>query len=190
MNVYDFDNTIYDGESIYDFFFFVLKKNPILMIHIPKVIKSLIDHKKNRIKIDKLIKICEKIVSDFISSNKDDIDTIVKQFWEKNQKKLKPEFMNKLTDNDVIITGCPNFLIDYLRLPVKEVIGTDYDLKDKKLKFLCFGENKVKIFKEKYPNQRINEFYTDSLSDRPLMELSNKAYLVKKNKIKLIKDFT
>lgn len=31
MNVYDFDNTLYDGESTFDFFFFCLSKNPRLL---------------------------------------------------------------------------------------------------------------------------------------------------------------
>lgn len=190
MNVYDFDNTIYDGESIYDFFFFVLKKNPYLIIHIPKVVNCLLKHKQNKITIDKLIEVCEKIVRDFLKNNKEDTDTIIENFWKKNKKKLKSEFIKKLTKEDVIITGCPNFLMDYLNLPVREVIGTDYDIKEGKMKFLCFGENKVKIFNERFPNEKINEFYTDSLSDSPLMQLANRGYLVKKNKIILIKDFT
>ena len=32
MNVYDFDKTIYDGDSTVDFFFFSLKRNPVLWI--------------------------------------------------------------------------------------------------------------------------------------------------------------
>ena len=49
-----------------------------------------------------------------------------------------------------------------------------------KLEFLCFRENKVKAFKERYPNAVVEEFYTDSYNDKPLMEISKKTYLVKK----------
>ena len=37
MNVYDFDNTIYRGESVLHFFFFYIKKTPYLIKYIPKV---------------------------------------------------------------------------------------------------------------------------------------------------------
>ena len=36
MNVYDFDGTIYDGDSTIDFFFYSLKKKPSLICYLPK----------------------------------------------------------------------------------------------------------------------------------------------------------
>lgn len=36
MNVYDFDNTIYDGDSSIDFYFFVLRKKPSIIFLLPK----------------------------------------------------------------------------------------------------------------------------------------------------------
>ena len=36
MNVYDFDGTIYDGDSTVDFFLFVLKKKPSLLLNVPR----------------------------------------------------------------------------------------------------------------------------------------------------------
>ena len=35
MNVYDFDKTIYDGDSTLDFYFFSLRKNPMLLRFLP-----------------------------------------------------------------------------------------------------------------------------------------------------------
>ena len=31
MNVYDFDNTIYDGESVFDFYHYSVRKQPKLI---------------------------------------------------------------------------------------------------------------------------------------------------------------
>lgn len=70
------------------------------------------------------------------------------------------------------------------KLNVKEIISTK--INNRKIEFLCLGENKVKIFKELYPNKKINNFYTDSMNDLPLMKLSNNVYLVKGNKIEKI----
>ena len=36
MNVYDFDGTIYDGDSTVDFYVFALKKKPSLISYGPK----------------------------------------------------------------------------------------------------------------------------------------------------------
>jgi len=110
MNVYDFDDTLYDGESIYDFFFFCLNIKPKLIIYVPKIIYLLVLYNLGKVNLDKLVKLIEKIVNKFIDNN---IDDLVSKFWTKNDHKLKDSFINKLTINDVIITGCPLFLIDH-----------------------------------------------------------------------------
>ena len=52
---------------------------------------------------------------------------------------------------------------------------------------LCFLENKVKLFQEQYPNVQIENFYTDSMNDRAMMDISNHVFLVKKNQVTQIK---
>ena len=48
----------------------------------------------------------------------------------------------------------------------------------------CYGEEKVTRFNQKYQKAIVNEVYTDSLSDLPIMNLGKQAYIVSKNKIK------
>ena len=187
MNAYDFDNTIYDGESIYDFFIFCIKKDKALLKYLPIVLLRMIEYKLNLLKIEKIYETCELIIDSFLKKINIDEDKLIKEFWKINYKKIKPKFLNMLKEDDLIITGCPNFLINYIKkdLKVKNIICTDFDLKNKKVNFICFGKNKVIAYKEKY-NKKINKFYTDSLSDIPFMELSKKVYLVNKNNIKKI----
>ena len=45
----------------------------------------------------------------------------------------------------------------------------------------------MKAFFEEYPETEIENFYTDSLNDAPLIEISKNAFLVKGNKITKIK---
>lgn len=188
MNAYDFDNTIYDGESIVDFFLFCLKKDLKLLRYLPIIMIYLIRYKLNIVSVEKIANVIEKFSVSFFKNSDLDYKTLVEQFWKKNIKKLKPEFLNKLKKDDLIITGCPEFLIDYIKpkLKTKNIIATIFNFETKKLEFLCLGENKVKIYKEKYNNKRIDKFYTDSLLDVPFMKLSNEAYIVRKNKVKLI----
>ncbi len=188
MNAYDFDNTIYNGESIFDFFLFILKKDIWLIKFLPIVLIRLIEYKLNILKIDKIYKTVEMIINSFFKRSNFNYNELVEQFWKKNYKKLKPEFLKMLKKNDLIITGCPSFLIGYIKddLKAKNIICTEFDIDNKKVKFICFGDNKVKAFKEKYKNKRIKKFYTDSLSDIPFMKLADEVYFVNKDKIKKI----
>jgi len=185
MNAYDFDNTLYEGESIVDFFFFCIKHNPSLIIHVPKVIFRLNQYKKNKLSIDNLIKTSEKIIATFFKKSKLSPSELITLFWQENIHKLKPKFIDKLHSKDIIITGSPDFLI----MPIKDKIKVDhiicstFDLRTKKITFICLGDNKVDKFKELFPKQTINEFYTDSMMDKPMMKLSKKAFLVKGDNI-------
>jgi hypothetical protein len=55
MNVYDFDNTIYDGESALDFFWFCLKKKPTLLKVLPKVIRDIAKYKACKMSKDEFM---------------------------------------------------------------------------------------------------------------------------------------
>ena len=188
MNAYDFDNTIYDGESIYDFFIFCLKKDIWLIKFLPLVSLRMIEYKLNLLKIEKIYETCELIINSFFKYSKFNYNELIKEFWIINHKKLKKQFIEMLKEDDLIITGCPNFLIDYIKdeLKVKNIISTDFDLKTKKVKFVCFGKNKVIAYNKEYKNKKINKFYTDSLSDIPFMKLAKEVYLVNKTDIKKI----
>jgi len=183
MNVYDFDNTIYDGESVLDFFLFCLKKKKILIMYLPLAIYTLFLYKLRFLSIEKLYDLVGKM-SSVVIDNQKNADSFVQEFWAKNSYKLKPYFLNILKSEDVIITSSPNILIEGIanKLKTKNIISSQFNLKTGTFDFACFRENKLLAFKEKYPNVIINEFYTDSLNDMPLIKISKKAYIVKKNK--------
>lgn len=188
MNAYDFDNTIYDGESIVDFFFFILKKDIKLIRFVPIILFYLLRYKFNIVTVEKIAEVIEKFSFSFFKNSKLNYEKLAKEFWDKNSSKLKKEFVEKLKEDDLIITGCPDFLIEHVRnkLKVKNIICSKFDFETKKLTFLCLGENKVIAYKERFKNKKINEFYTDSYLDTPFMEISKKVFLVNKNKIKQI----
>lgn len=183
MNAYDFDNTIYDGESLFDFFMFCLSKKLSLIIYLPLVIYILILYKLTLLSDKKLYNFAN-IMSSTIIDSKDDIPRYVDEFWKKNNYKLKPLFLRKLKESDIIITASPRFLIEGIKdkLNTKNIICTEYNLNTGKFEFICFRHNKVKIFRQLYPSTKVDEFYTDSLNDIPMIKLAKRAYLVKKNK--------
>ena len=54
LYLYDFDGTIYDGDSSVDFFKFCLKKDKKLIFHLIKIIPKLIQYKLKKITITEL----------------------------------------------------------------------------------------------------------------------------------------
>ena len=187
MKVFDFDNTIYDGESLVDFFCFCVRKKKSLIFKISTVLYAAILYKMNKLSIDDLYIKASKLTK-VITNNKDDIDEYVNMFWQKNKKKLKQNMLDKIREEDIIITASPDILIKGIasKLKTKNIISSILNVDTGKFEFICFRENKVTVFKEKYPNAIIDEFYTDSLADLPLMKLAKKAYLVSKDKMELV----
>ena len=53
--------------------------------------------------------------------------------------------------------------------------------------FYLQRNNKVDLFYKEFPIGTIDNFYTDSMNDKPLIGISNAAYLVKGDKIKRVK---
>ena len=169
MNVYDFDNTIYDGESIVDFFAFCIQKKKSLCKYIPLAIYTVALYKTN---------------SSLIIENKEFADELIKEFWTLNKHKLKKYFLDKITSSDVILTAAPRMLIEGIleELNTKNIICSEFNLETGKCEFLCYRENKVVAFKNQYPNAIIEEFYTDSMNDLPIIKLANNSFLVKKKR--------
>jgi len=190
MNVYDFDNTIYDGESSLDFFYFYFKKEKGIIQYVPLIGYTLILYKLNLLPLEKLYELASKL-SIAILQNKEKARKLVEEFWCMHEHKLKPQFLEKIKKEDIIITASPSILIDGIKekLNTKNIITTEINLETGAFEFICYGKNKVQKWKEKYPNTTIDEFYTDSLSDKPLMEQAKKVYLIKRGKApKIIQD--
>lgn len=180
MNGYDFDNTIYDGESLLDFFFFCLSKDKRLLLCFPVVIKNLFLYAVQYIELEDVLKDADKYSYLYVD-NKDFISYLVEEFWKKNKYKLKKKYLDKITNDDVIITACPNFLIDGIRdmLNTQNIISSVIS-ENGKIDFLCFKENKYKKFIELY-NKPLDCFYTDSYNDVSMLLHANNSYIVRGN---------
>ena len=76
MNVYDFDNTIYDGESFIDLFIFLFKKDPSLVKYIPDVINGLYKYTKGTINAEEALEQYSDVVTDYYNSI-EDFDALV-----------------------------------------------------------------------------------------------------------------
>lgn len=182
INVYDFDKTIYDGDSTIDFYLFCIYKNPILVFLLPITILYFIIYK---LKIIDKLKFKEKFFS-FLKYIKN-IDNLVQLFWERNKKKIKPWFINDNSSNKIIISASPEFLLRYIinEINVIDIIGTKVNKHTGKFESKnCYGKEKVKRLNEKYSECLIEKFFSDSKSDKYLAQISKTSFLVKKDVVK------
>ena len=180
MNVYDFDDTIYDGDSAVDFYLFCLKRHPLIIRKIPKQFLGLVKYKLKKLTKEELK---EHFYSYFLCLK--NIDDDVNLFWNKNEIKIKKWYLNQKRRDDLIISASPEFFLKPIcrKLNINLVASVVNKKNGKYISLNCYGEEKVKRLKNIFPNKSINSFYTDSKSDYPLVNISKKSYLVKKNKI-------
>lgn len=184
MNAYDFDNTIYDGESTLDFYFYCVKHHPRLLRFVFIVLFNLVKYKLCLITEDELMELCKKYVIAFLKDCPD-AEILAKNFWKKNKRKLKTFYKDLHRDDDVIISASFGFMLR----PAMELLGVDrlvcseVDLVTGDIERLCFRRNKAELFRKLY-SEDIWDFYTDSMNDLPLMKLANgRVFLVKGNRI-------
>ena len=81
MRVFDFDNTIYDGESVIDFYLFSLRRNPKVARYVPVVLYHLLRYKLGRTTMADLEQAGRKHAAQYLSSF-DDPEGLVRDFWD------------------------------------------------------------------------------------------------------------
>lgn len=180
MNIYDFDKTIYDGDSTLDFYLFVLARNCTLIRYFPKQIFYMILYYSNIVTKEKY----KETFFSFLKGIKN-IEKEIEEFWLKNEKKIKRWYLIQKDKKDVIISASPEWLlkpiIDKLEI---NLIATKVDKKTGKFHSLnCYGKEKVKRFKKEFPNGVVENFYSDHQSDTPMFLISQNAWLVQGERI-------
>ena len=186
MNVYDFDGTVYDGESTFDFFLYCLARRPKLLRFLPTVVSHLIRYKRCLITREMLFAAAEKYV-DAMLAVCPEVRDYPAAFWAARRHKLKPYYAAQRREDDVFISASFGFMLrpacELLGLKEDRLLCSEFDFDTRKVTRLCFRENKPGIFDGAFPNAVIDAFYTDSENDLPMMRRAKSVYLVKKNNV-------
>ena len=178
INMYDFDDTIYSGDSSIDFIKYCYKKGYIKFKNILKIMGSFVKYFFGVIDITEF----KEVLFSFLS-NIDDGERVVSEFWDEHYKNIKKFYLDKNHENDIINSASPYFLLKPAceMLGVKDLIASDVNIKNGKYK----GKNnnkevKVKNLYKKYKDCVVEECYSDNpFNDKFILELANKAYVVK-----------
>lgn len=180
MNVYDFDKTIYDGDSTVDFYWYCLHKQPELFSCMPRQIWGTIQYATGRYDIKKFKERFFCFLSRLSSP-----EGLVEEFWDARQKGIKAWYLEQKRSDDLVISASPTFLLRPVckRMGIMPPIGTEMEpISGRIIGANCKGKEKVRRFHEKYPEAQIEAFYSDSMTDFSLAELAKEAFFVQGNK--------
>lgn len=182
MNAYDFDNTVFYGDSTAKFYFFELKRHPKIFLKTPSLFGAFTKYYifKKGSKTD-----FKQTMYRFLTYI-NDIDGEVEAFWNINIDNIKPFYLEQKKTDDVIISASPEFLLSPVcnKLGLENLIASRVDKNTGKYDGInCHGKEKVRRFYEEFGETDVEEFYSDSYSDTPMAEIANKAFMVKKDEI-------
>lgn len=175
MNVYDFDGTIYDGDSTADFIMHCIRRYPKVMLNAPRALWAYILYIFGAFTQTQFK---EQMYGMFRYVS--DMDKAISDFWETHRRKIKSWYIEQRRDDDLIISASPEFLL----APVcKNLMASRVDKNTGKYTGEnCRGEEKVKRLYKSIPDASIEEFYSDSFADTPLSKEAEKAFFVEGDK--------
>lgn len=176
MKVYDFDKTIFDGDSTAGFFLYCLRRRPALLRFLPGQGLAFL-----RLALGLVGKTaCKQRFYRFFRGIPD-IDALVADFWALRMSRVKGWYLAQRRPDDTVISASPEFLLR----PACDALGVGCLIAsrvDRKTGVYtgenCHGGEKVARFREVFGDAPIEEFYSDSLSDAPLADLAGRAFLV------------
>ena len=181
MNIYDFDNTIYDGDTGIDIILYSLVRHPFKIIKSCfKSIPLFIKYKKRKIKFE-LFK--ESMFSFLFKIN--NLDNYLNIFVEKHLKKIKPWYYKNQKEDDIVISASYEIWIKKFcnKINIKNVIATKTDKNGKILGNNCKNKEKINRLLLQFPNIDVKDAFSDSMDDLPMFKIAKNSYLVKKDKL-------
>lgn len=181
MNIYDFDNTIYKGDTGVDILLYSLKKMPF------KVIKSAFKALRVKLKGEIYDRVKEQLFSFLFSI--DNLDDYIEKYVNLHMKNIKQWYLEQQKETDIVISASYELWIKVFceKLGIKNVIATKTNNKGYLIGKNCKNKEKINRLKKEFPNIKVDEAYSDSAVDIPMLEFATKGYVVKGNELILYK---
>lgn len=181
MNIYDFDGTLYDGDSTVDFLLYSLKKHPALVRFAPYQGLAFVQYALKR--IDKTT-MKERIYRVFTGY---DAEGLLAEFWDTHRRKIFPWYYQRHEETDIVISASPEFLLRPIceQLGIRHLLASRVDARTGKYDGInCWGPEKAVRLRQELGITHCEEFYSDSHSDQPMADIASRAFLVVKGTIR------
>ena len=188
IDVYDFDGTIYDGDSTFDFVLFCLRRHPRVALSLPAIALAGVKLALKKISLTQFKSALFGQMVRYFSLTDE-----AKLFWqdEKTKAKLGAWFYDRPRDLPIVIASAsPEFELRHAAkiLGVKTLIGTRADVNTGELYGKnCKGAVKLERIREEIGEFTVRAMYTDDVkADAPLLAMAEEKYLVTHGKVKRI----
>ena len=102
MKVFDFDNTIYRGESSIDLAVYMIRNNKKIILYLPMIFTNLVKYKLCMVGRKEM----EIILNDFcqaVMGDKDEVPEIIDRFWQIHAHKLNRKILKRIAKEDFAI---------------------------------------------------------------------------------------
>lgn len=179
MNVYDFDDTIYYGDTNKDIMKYAFKRYPFLVIKaLLKTIIPFIKYKMKKIPFERVKEVMLSFIFEIPEYEK-----FIKSFVKDHMKNIKSWY--KATKNDIILSASYYLWISEFakELGVKTVIATNTDENGKIIGKNCKKQEKVNRLKEVISLDQVKTAYGDSSCDIYVLNVAKQGYVVEGNKL-------
>lgn len=181
MYIYDFDDTIYDGDTNRDILVYSFKKHPILVLNALKEARKLEkEYKAGKVEFER---VKETLLSFLFKI--DNLEVYIEEFVNANYKKIKPWYLHQQKDTDIVISASYELWIGIFckKLGVRYVIATKTDKAGYIEGKNCKGTEKLRRLAVALPNAVIYESYSDSSADIPVLDVAPKSFVVEGSKL-------
>ena len=198
--VFDFDGTLYEGDTTIDFAFFIYKKIPIRfpiffiqLLALPLYLLKIINTKQYK-----------NIYILYLKNiNPEKLNVLIKEFWNTKYPKhfkheiIKHYLLNKQNGiTNICISASPDILIKPLLI---DTLKFDYVIATtviyNKNKYIIKGENcrgaeKINRLNNLFENEPyyIENAFSDNKDDKKLLKIALKGYFIHNNQITNISD--
>lgn len=180
MNIFDFDGTLYQGDSSFDFWKYCLSRYPSTRKRIPLEFLAASKYLLGLLTLDQFKAIFYSYFTEVSS-----IDAAVHAFWDARSDRLRMDVVGHSQEGDLVVSASPEFLLK----PICEILGLQLIASEVDqgsgalLGPNCKGSEKVVRIKAQGFPLRYEKAFSDSLSDTPIAVLADKAYLVTRSGI-------
>ena len=175
MDVYDFDGTLYMGDSTRDFVLWCIRRYPRVMLTLPRTGVAAIAcfglHAIDKTRF-------KGVLYRFLNAVPD-VESEVELFWQTHEQNITGPCSAR--PGDLVISASPEFLLrDVCARRGLALIASPVDPHTgRTLGRNCSNDEKVVLFRKQYPDAEIDDFYSDSHDDDPLAGIAKRAFLVK-----------
>ena len=175
MNIYDFDGTLYEGDSSIDFYKYNLARKPWLCVLWPVQLLAAAAFKLRIIDKTRMKEIF------YLYFRMIDAEKEAERFWKKKIEKIYPWYYEEHRDDDVLISASPEF---FLKAPcehlgIKHLLASRVDPGTGRYDGLnCHGEEKLSRVLTAFPDAEVDKAYFDRRSDLPISLLAKHLMLV------------